>query len=52
MFQSARPVRDATYHGGYVWCYNVVSIRAPREGRDSKSLAELTAEFRFNPRAP
>tara|TARA_B110001469_G_C9600933_1_gene298590 strand:+ start:928 stop:1134 length:207 start_codon:yes stop_codon:yes gene_type:complete len=41
-FQSARPVRDATDHSKSIASLTVVSIRAPREGRDEQEIAALS----------
>ena len=51
-FQSTRPVRGAT-RGNVPTCHLVVvSIHAPRAGRDSASPASLQSFWSFNPRAP
>ncbi len=52
MFQSTRPVRGATDEGITDLCGAVVSIHAPRAGRDILASQQPNAAFGFNPRAP
>ena len=52
MFQSAPPVKGAI-HGLFVDDITLqVSIRAPREGGDAASTAEIDLYKGFNPRPP
>ena len=53
-FQSTRPVKGATDEWDCLdWRRAVVSIHAPREGRDASFLrARRLAAGGFNPRAP
>ena len=52
MFQSTRPVRGATHGAGSGFIYWVVSIHAPRAGRDLPDKAFMLLRACFNPRAP
>jgi len=51
-FQSTRPARGATHL--WLWTTNafLVSIHAPRAGRDCPIALRLSSSFCFNPRAP
>ena len=51
-FQSAPPVKGATDLLAADFIYNVVSIRAPREGGDLGQLRLTPPACRFNPRPP
>jgi len=51
-FQSTRPARGATFPFGIAAVRPVVSIHAPRAGRDSRPAARAGRHARFNPRAP
>ena len=51
-FQSARPVRGATVLYPDSTSYEIISIRAPRAGRDTTATASKTIPTDFNPRAP
>ena len=52
MFQSTRPVRGATTPTSAALSMMVVSIHAPRAGRDGAVDGCPRADSRFNPRAP
>ena len=52
VFQSTRPVRGATTGDDLSAVVVVISIHAPRAGRDERYHAVDTALFDFNPRAP
>ena len=52
MFQSTRPVRGATKAKQQAEQAKVVSIHAPRAGRDRISTAAARRRRSFNPRAP
>ena len=51
-FQSTRPARGATRWGSAFVSLSVVSIHAPRTGRDAALRAPWAAPACFNPRAP
>ena len=51
-FQSTRPVRGATLGVDRNGVLRVISIHAPREGRDVELLAKMSRSSYFNPRAP
>ena len=51
-FQSTRPARGATMVSIAVACKTIISIHAPREGRDSTKHWCRIALSDFNPRAP
>ena len=51
-FQSTRPVRGATFFGFQPPVINLISIHAPRAGRDEAIQNEVTFRGNFNPRAP
>ena len=52
-FQSTRPARGATDLGDGRCRWEIISIHAPREGRDIKSeIDEWEVRTYFNPRAP
>ena len=51
-FQSTRPARDATSPCRSAFDGFVVSIHAPRAGRDGGLIGPGTSTFGFNPRAP
>ena len=51
-FQSTRPVRGATKRRAAARLVEVISIHAPRAGRDRRSLRCREARQNFNPRAP
>ena len=51
-FQSTRPAQGATSRRGHVAAGGVVSIHAPRAGRDTWTAWTSTTGGRFNPRAP
>ena len=51
-FQSTRPVRGATVFNGFRDLHRVVSIHAPRAGRDLCSALPPPDTSCFNPRAP
>ena len=51
-FQSTRPVRGATFSRFRLVCLWIISIHAPRAGRD-QNLGEFALRYNyFNPRAP
>ena len=52
VFQSTRPVRGATTVNTNYKQYELVSIHAPRAGRDRACLCSREDDNRFNPRAP
>ncbi len=52
MFQSTRPVRGATREGRLMGMAAVVSIHAPRAGRDYRRAGGMAGDRSFNPRAP
>ena len=52
LFQSTRPVRGATPPRYYDKLYDVISIHAPRAGRDSGRGLLHVQLYDFNPRAP
>ena len=52
VFQSTRPAGGATIHDGIPRCIIVVSIHAPRGGRDRDGGGGASGISRFNPRAP
>ena len=52
MFQSTRPVRGATRSGFSSRYDRIVSIHAPRTGRDARPARSWPRRCRFNPRAP
>ena len=52
LFQSTRPVWGATLAGAQPVFVDVISIHAPRVGRDETGGADGGAESDFNPRAP
>ena len=51
-FQSTRPVRGATAKNTRSWLETIVSIHAPRAGRDKRSSDHWQCSRCFNPRAP
>ena len=52
-FQSTRPMRGATYGEELAFWDEIISIHAPREGRDFELAARVVfARHHFNPRAP
>ena len=51
-FQSTRPVKGATAEKVGGFAAQLVSIHAPREGRDALIALEAAVEPCFNPRAP
>ena len=51
-FQSTRPVRGATGVGGEEIMKLIVSIHAPRAGRDVNGFHGFPFTKGFNPRAP
>ena len=51
-FQSTRPVRGATRFNGPNQAFFLVSIHAPRAGRDIDTLFFYYHHSSFNPRAP
>ena len=51
-FQSTRPAWGATFKGAPVACEVVISIHAPRVGRDRLFLVTAAGRIYFNPRAP
>ena len=52
-FQSTRPARGATAHRPGQWRGQIVSIHAPRAGRDAPSAMAMAISCdSFNPRAP
>ncbi len=51
-FQSTRPVRGATSSLAITEIAEVISIHAPRAGRDKSLLSQKTSPQNFNPRAP
>ena len=51
-FQSTRPVRGATRFNGPNQAFFLVSIHAPRAGRDSSTAIACNTACGFNPRAP
>ncbi len=51
-FQSTRPVRGATEFAVRVLAEGMVSIHAPRAGRDRNARAAAAGQQGFNPRAP
>ena len=52
LFQSTRPVRGATHTHGRRALRRLVSIHAPRAGRDTYARTTRPTAFGFNPRAP
>ena len=52
LFQSTRPARGATIGSGEVDDPSMVSIHAPRAGRDPPPAQDTVRNSRFNPRAP
>ena len=52
IFQSTRPVRGATGQHGVCRLNKVISIHAPRAGRDCPCCAHKCVRGDFNPRAP
>ena len=52
IFQSMRPVRGATSNVQTVGRIDIISIHAPRAGRDTKTFPNRPRIFYFNPRAP
>ena len=52
LFQSTRPVRGATAGFSAVVCFSLVSIHAPRAGRDACPFCIVAGKEGFNPRAP
>ena len=52
VFQSTRPVRGATFQGTQGRANVIVSIHAPRAGRDRDHADLQRSAARFNPRAP
>ena len=52
LFQSTRPVWGATVDGGGVMSLDVISIHAPRVGRDVYADSKTDRVSNFNPRAP
>ena len=52
MFQSARPARGATQASGERGADFGVSIRTPREGRDSMESAYMLSRFTFQSARP
>ena len=52
LFQSTRPARGATPIVGFAGGKSVISIHAPREGRDWSGRSAATNGHNFNPRAP
>ncbi len=52
LFQSTRPVRDATFPATKAASASVVSIHAPRAGRDQAFGRMGHDDHSFNPRAP
>ena len=52
MFQSTRPVRGATLDDLSELASDIVSIHAPRAGRDVACILSSFATSSFNPRAP
>ena len=51
-FQSTRPARGATFNVGDIVPFFLISIHAPREGRDCIVKANYVSTHHFNPRAP
>ncbi|EFR40857.1 hypothetical protein HMPREF9162_2213 [Selenomonas sp. oral taxon 137 str. F0430] len=51
-FQSTRPVRGATEVDRFPESAGIVSIHAPRAGRDRKVIDYMNSHDGFNPRAP
>ena len=51
-FQSTRPVRGATHGLPQLHHDGIISIHAPRAGRDTGQQGTQTGEKHFNPRAP
>ena len=51
-FQSTRPVRGATLNPQLKTPGSIVSIHAPRAGRDHRLAHSLSTRLSFNPRAP
>ena len=52
LFQSTPPARGATSSAFSGWCSNDISIHAPREGGDLRSLQISNKQLNFNPRPP
>ena len=52
VFQSTRPAWGATYFGNYIIKFPVISIHAPRVGRDRGHAGRDRPCPHFNPRAP
>ena len=52
LFQSTRPVRGATMDMTLLQYTSIVSIHAPRAGRDVAPVTHPRDSSRFNPRAP
>jgi len=52
VFQSTRPARGATLAVLHRHVVGVVSIHAPRAGRDLQAFGVVSVHMRFNPRAP
>ena len=52
LFQSTRPARGATKDVKCMFCPLLISIHAPREGRDRKPRTIQHRRNNFNPRAP
>ena len=52
LFQSTRPVRGATFDAEAMEELGVISIHAPRAGRDAHRTAPRPRRRDFNPRAP
>ena len=52
LFQSTRPVRGATQHGEVTWRLRLVSIHAPRAGRDPRRGGRSDGALRFQSTRP